>query len=46
MAIDAIDSGRLNAPQTQRSEAGGGHFAQALTQLLLDVNSDGSQAYN
>ena len=40
MAIDAIDSGRLNAPQTQRSEAGGGQFAQALTQLLLDVNSD------
>ncbi len=40
MAIDAIDSGRLNAPQTQRSEAGGGQVAQALTQLLLDVNSD------
>ena len=40
MAIDAIDPGRLNAPQTQRSEAGGGQFAQALTQLLLDVNSD------
>ncbi len=46
MSIDAIDSGKLNASQTQRGESGGGHFAQALTRLLLEVNSDQIKAGN
>ena len=46
MAIDAIESGTLNAPQTQRGEIGGGHFARALTQFLLEVNSDQIKAGN
>jgi len=46
MAINPIEAGKLSAPQTKPSEGGGAHFAEALTQFMLEVNSDQIKAGN